>query len=415
MYSDINFDDFVKTIENIYNETKEIRDGDVASYIPQLAKVNSDLFGISICSVNGDRKDFGNHKFPFCLQSCSKPITYCIARETNKDLRVHDYIGHEPSGQKFNSFTLNDGRKPHNPMINAGAIMTCSLIKPDENEANRFDFVQEYFRKMMNGNCYLGFDNSVYLSEKSTADRNFALAYFMNENKGFPEHTNIKKTLELYFQICSITSNTESLCILAGTLANGGVCPLTGERIFSEEVVRDCLCLMYSCGMYDYSGRFAFEIGLPAKSGVSGVLLLIIPGFAGICMFSPRLEKSGNSVRGLEVCKRIIEKYPFHLFHTCFSNEFNTDNPELNSYLFIKAASEKDIKKIEELISKVNINSKDYDKRTALHLAAAEGSTDIVKLLIEKGVDKTSEDRWGNTALSEAIKIKNQEIIDLLK
>jgi glutaminase len=121
--------------------------------------------------------------------------------------------------------------------------------------------------------------------------------------------------LNLYFQCCSITINCQIGSIIAATLANNGVCPTTGDNIFKRSTIKDCLSLMYNCGMYDYSGQFAFSVGLPAKSGVSGAILLIVPGKYGICIYSPRLDKNGNSTRGVEVCKRISKDLGVHIFH----------------------------------------------------------------------------------------------------
>src|SRR5262249_19518624 len=162
----------------------------------------------------------------------------------------------------FNELTLNKDHKPHNQMINAGAIATCSLIRRGVPIADRFDHVMEQWARLA-GNQKPGFNNSVYLSERQTADRNFALGYFMKEKAVFPEGTDLVETLEFYFQCCSIESNCERMAVVAATLANGGMCPITGQRVLSPSTVRSCLSLMYSCGMYDFSGEFAFTIGLP--------------------------------------------------------------------------------------------------------------------------------------------------------
>jgi len=194
----------------------------------------------------------------------------------------------------FNALQLNNKSRPHNPLINSGAIMMCSLIQNSEYKADRFEFIIKQWMAMAGGK-HIGFDMAVYLSEQGTADRNFALAYFMNEKNAFPEDTDINQTLELYFQCCSLLINADAMAVVAATLANGGVCPLTGEQILSAETVKCCLSIMGSCGMYDYSGEFAFKVGLPAKSGVGGAIFSVIPGVMGICTFSPCLDRYGNS------------------------------------------------------------------------------------------------------------------------
>lgn len=220
-------------------------------------------------------------------------------------------MGREPSGVSFNELKLNSHGRPHNPMINAGAIVCCSLIQREREFADRFDHVTNTWKELSGGEK-TGFSNAEYLSERATADRNFALGYFMRENGAFPPNTDIVQTLEFYFQCCSIEANAEKLSVVAATLANAGVCPTTGRRVFSPETVQRCLSLMYSCGMYDFSGEFALTIGLPAKSGVFGALMVVVPNVGGFCIWSPRIDKHGNSVRGLTFCRRLVERFNFH-------------------------------------------------------------------------------------------------------
>src|SRR5262249_29435220 len=154
-----------------------------------------------------------------------------VALEEHGEAVVHRHVGREPSGRGFNELTLNKEGLPHNPLINSGAIMTCSLIKPEMDAADRFDHDLQTLARLTGGNR-LNFNNPVYLSEKQTADRNFALAYFMREKNAFPEHTDLIQTLEFYFQCCSIETSASSLAVVAASLANAGVCPMTGDRIF---------------------------------------------------------------------------------------------------------------------------------------------------------------------------------------
>ena len=294
----MDIDNINNIVNEIYTELLSINEGNVADYIPQLANVNSELFGISICTVSGEIINIGDTNEYFCLQSCCKPLSYCISRELNNLEKVHKHVGYEPSGRSFNSFDLNNDNLPHNPLINAGAIMVSSLIEPDKEPADRFQLINKYYEKMC-GNEPIGYDNTIFLSEQHHADRNISLAYYMRENKAFDKGVGpneISKHLDLYFQCCSITITSQMGSIIAGTLANGGVCPTTNEAVFDSEISRDCLSLMYMCGMYDYTGQFAFEVGLPAKSGVSGCLLLVVPNKMGICIWSPKLDKMGKSV-----------------------------------------------------------------------------------------------------------------------
>ena len=250
------------------------------------------------------------------------------------------FIGQEPSGNNFNEICLDTNLKPHNPMINAGAIMAASLIKPDMNLADRFDFIQSLFRRLAGG-LYVGFNNSIYLSERAAADRNFALGNYMMDHDCFPSGIDLKESLEFYFQLCSMETSPNAHAVMAATLANGGICPITGEKVLSPDAVKHTLSLMLSCGMYDYSGQFAFKVGLPAKSGVSGAILLSVPNVMGILIYSPPLDGHGNSFKGLKFCDRLLERFKFHQFDLTSSTKidpvrhmFEENTAEIMSLLF---------------------------------------------------------------------------------
>src|SRR5215470_17054407 len=300
-------------VTRMYDELLQVRSGAVADYIPQLQRVDPDQLAIALCTVDGQRFSIGDATTGFCLQSVSKTVSYCLALDEHGTEAVHRHVGREPSGQSFNELALNPKGLPHNPMVNAGAIMTTSLIRPDDDIADRFDLVAATWQRLAAGRRP-GFNNAVYLSERQTADRNFALGYSMRENGAFRPGTDLQQTLEFYFQGCSIEFDAQMLAVAAASLANAGVCPLTDDPVFAPETVQSCLSLMSSCGMYDFSGEFAFTIGLPAKSGVSGVLMLVVPGLMGIAVWSPRLDEHGNSVRGLEFCRRLAAAYTVHVF-----------------------------------------------------------------------------------------------------
>ena len=305
------FEGFGRELGEIFERVRGEKEGAVATYIPQLARVNPEAYGAAVCTIDGQRWSVGDADVEFTAQSTMKPLNYCFAVEELGVDVVHQTIGREPSGRGFNFLTLNHDNRPHNPMINAGAIATCSLIKQGSSVADRFDHVTEYWRRLA-GDAKPGFSNTVYLSEKDKGDRNYALGYFMKEKRVFPEGTDLVQTLEFYFQCCSIETTCERTAVIAATLANGGVCPVTNERVLGFDTVRSCLSLMYSCGMYDFSGEFAFTVGLPAKSGVSGGLMVVIPNVLGLCIWSPRLDALGNSVRGLAFCNELIGRYNFH-------------------------------------------------------------------------------------------------------
>lgn len=416
-----NFKAFADKIRAIYAEVKQNELGEVADYIPQLARVNPDHFAVSIYTVDGQRLSIGDCDTHYCVQSTCKPINYCLALETNGEDLVHNHVGREPSGRRFNEITLNRKNLPHNPMINAGAIMCSSLISPGDGLAERFEHVMSVWQEL-SGDVRPGYNNSVYHSERETADRNFALAHFMREVGAFPEGTRIQETLDFYFQCCSIEVTANSMATIAATFANGGVCPANGKKVFSANTVKNCLSLMYSCGMYDFSGEFAFSVGLPAKSGVSGALMIVIPNVMGIAVWSPRLDEMGNSVRGVHFAKELVRHFSFHNYDILRGTSEKT-NPRLHKtgedanlmFSFIWAASQGDLDEIKRLLAfGVNVNDYDYDKRSALHLAVAEGHTGVVEYLVRKGANVNAKDRFGNTPLSDAKKAKNAEIINIL-
>lgn len=427
-----NWKDFETEIKEIFDSTKENNKGKVADYIPQLAKVSAELFSVCITSVDGQQLNIGDYDFHHCVQSCSKPISYCIAVEENGEEIVHNHIGREPSGKNFNELCLNSDNLPHNPLINSGSIMAVSLIKNEMKQADRFDHIMNYWTKLA-GNTKINFNNSVYLSEKDSADRNFCLGYMMQENNSFSDGKNkelgrewrindLIRNLELYFQCCSIELTCQDASIIAASLANGGTCPVTNEKVFNSKNVKNVLSLMSSCGMYDYSGEWAYSIGFPAKSGVSGLILAIIPNVMGIAIFSPKLDVLGNSVRGIDFFKKFGEKFSFHAFDSILDNSkkqitlANKSNQEFDCFLLLNAADKGDILEISRLCSKgVNLNMSDYDGRTALHLAASSNKIKVVKYLMSKKVQTDLKDRWDNTPLDDAIRENHQEIITLLK
>jgi len=415
------FVEFCAELERIFEKTKENLQGKVADYIPQLSRVDPELYAVALCTIDGQRFSIGDTEEDFCVQSACKPIFYCLALEEHGEDYVHRYIGREPSGQVFNELTLSKEGKPHNPMINAGAIMSGSMVGADLDPAVRFDFVLERWGSLCGGEK-VGFDNLVYQSERKTADRNFALGYYMREHKAFPENADMLQALEFYFQSCSIEVNVEKMSVLAATLANGGVCPTNGERILKTKTVQHCLSLMVSCGMYDFSGEFAFTIGLPAKSGVSGILVIVIPNVMGMCLWSPRLDSRGNTVRGVEFCKELVKMFNFHNYDNLTGVSDKAD-PRLNRIQtmatvgqLIWAASKGDQGAIHRLIVRgFDQGAGDYDKRTPLHLAAAEGRENVVQYFLDNGAEVNPKDRWDGTPLDDAYRHGHKKVVKLLE
>eukprot|EP00928_Gymnodinium_smaydae_P024340 TRINITY_DN1971_c0_g1_i1.p1 TRINITY_DN1971_c0_g1~~TRINITY_DN1971_c0_g1_i1.p1 ORF type:complete len:982 (+),score=128.42 TRINITY_DN1971_c0_g1_i1:46-2991(+) len=418
------FQAFCTTMIELFDAVSSNKNGQTAQYIPSLARANPDLWGVAVCSASGQRFSLGDSTAPFCVQSCSKPITYCMAVELHGHKKVHEHVGHEPSGRGFNERILKQPENiPHNPLINAGAIMAASLVKMEETEWDRFDYVMNVWQSLCGG-TKPGFQNSTFMGERATAARNNCLAWMMVESEAFPAGISgkVDKVLEAYFSWCSIETTCETMSIVAGTLANGGICPTTGERIFSADTVTKCLSLMASCGMYDASGDFAFTCGFPAKSGVSGVLCIVIPGICGIATFSPRLDSMGNSVRGIEFCKLLSSKLQVHTFDRLpglskswdvgfASTAFQDDHASL-----WWAAARGDVFRLQQLAArKIEVSETDYDGRSALHLAACEGHVKAVNLLMAMRADVSLRDKYGNTPLDDAIRGEHADVVEAIK
>lgn len=418
------FENFSQGIKEIYDACEENKDGKMADYITQLSKQNPDHFAVSVCTVDGQRKQVGDTNVDFCLQSCVKPINYCLALEEHGVDKVHRHVGREPTSLVPNALKLNKDGLPHNPLAQSGAIMICSLIRNHLDADDRFEYVSKMWQLLIGGES-LGYSNATYLSERNCGERNNALAYFMKEKKAFPPKINILDTLEFYYQCCSLTLTSDKLSIIAGTLANGGVCPLTGTPVFSPDTVKNCLSMMYSCGMDDYSGEFAFKIGLPAKSSLSGAIMLVIPNVMGICTFSPPLNQFGNSVKGIDFYNKLTQKFNFHLFDNIKMTSSTKEDPrklktdqEDHLESIIECSSLGDITSLRRMkIKHEDLFKANYDKRTALHLAASNGHLNIIKYLLGLDVDKNINaiDRWMGTPYDDAIRGGYHETAEYLQ
>ena len=254
--------------------------------------------------------DVGDSRQLFTIQSISKPFVFGLALEDHGREHVLTKVGVEPTGEAFNSIVLDeDSNRPFNPMVNAGAIATADLIN-GRTFPERTERLIRMFSRYCGRDVYI--DNAVFLSERATGHRNRAMGHMML-NFGMISNR-VEETLELYFQQCSVLVNSHDLAVMGATLANGGVNPITNERAIKSENVKDLLAAMLSCGMYDYAGEWAFRVGIPAKSGVSGGLVGVIPGQMGIAVYSPRLDPKGNTVRGIRVFRELSERFKLHVF-----------------------------------------------------------------------------------------------------
>ena len=305
---------FRTTLNELHAKYRDNHEGKVADYIPELALADPNWFGISVVTVDGQSFDVGDFEQLFSIQSVSKPFMFGLALEDHGRDEVLAKVGVEPTGEAFNSIVLDEeSNRPFNPLVNAGAIATADLVEGK-------DFADRIKRTLAMFGRYVGhglnIDNAIFLSERTTGHRNRAISHLMLNFGMVTER--IPDSLELYFQQCSILVNAHDLAVMGATLANAGVNPITKERALECRYVKDVLSVMLSCGMYDYAGEWAYRVGLPAKSGVGGGICAVVPGRAGIGIFSPLLDPRGNSVRGIKVCEELSNRFGLHEFELGF-------------------------------------------------------------------------------------------------
>lgn len=285
--------------------------GKVATYIPELAKADPNWFGICVVTMDGHVYEVGDSRVSFTIQSISKPFVYGLGLEDQSTAGMLKKIGVEPTGDAFNSISLRqETGQPFNPMINAGAIAATSLIR-GATPAARFQRIIDMF------GVYCGreltVDEAVYQSESQTGHRNRAIGHMLR-NFGILEE-DPTSALENYFRQCAISVTCRDLAVIAATLANGGCNPLTKQRAVSADYVENILSIMTSCGMYDYAGEWIYKVGMPAKSGVAGGILAVLPGQLGVGVFSPPLDERGNSVRGIRACDQLSKDFNLHMLN----------------------------------------------------------------------------------------------------
>jgi glutaminase len=297
-------------VEQLHDEYASLHDGEVASYIPELAGADPAGFGVSVATPDGRMVSVGDTDRPFTIQSISKLLTYGLALETHGRDKVMARVGVAPTGDSFNAIVLDDGddRAP-NPMVNAGAIAVTDML-PGGDVAERVEALRDLYERYLGRRPEL--DHDVWASERATGNRNRAIAYLML-SRGIIEDR-VEKTLDLYFGQCSVLVTCDDLALIGATLANHGVHPVTGEQVVEPETVRDMLSVALTCGMYDYAGEWTFTVGIPAKSGVGGGILGVLPGVGGLATFSPPLDDYGNSVRGVRVFEELSARFSLHLF-----------------------------------------------------------------------------------------------------
>ncbi|KXZ39285.1 L-glutaminase [Alkalithermobacter thermoalcaliphilus JW-YL-7 = DSM 7308] len=301
-------------LEKIIQENRKYTEkGNLATYIPELTKANKNDLAICVIDIENNVYKAGDYEKKFTIQSVSKPITLALALIDNGKENVFAKVGMEPSGDPFNSIMKLETVKPsipYNPMINAGAIVITSMIKGKDND-EKLERMLNFFRSL-SCNPTLNINEDVYNSEKRTGDRNRAIAYLL-KSEGIIDG-DVEEILDLYFKQCSIEVTVEDLARMGANLATYGFDMLHRQRIIPEDIARTVKTFMVTCGMYDASGEFAINVGIPSKSGVGGGIMSSVPKKMGIGVFGPALDKKGNSIAGIRVLKDISKQLSLSIF-----------------------------------------------------------------------------------------------------
>jgi len=298
-------------LEGLHERCLALEEGAPADYIPELAKANPSDFGIAVATVDGRIYTVGDTDKLFTIQSISKPFVYGLALDLLGTERMKAKVGVEPSGEAFNAISLDPASgRPRNPMINAGAIATTAQISSHDPE-NAEAILLDYFAELAGRR--LTIDEQVYQSERHTGHRNRAISHLLR-NFDIIE-SDPEQALDLYFRQCSILVSCRDLAVMAATLACQGGNPFTRAQPLTSQTTTRLLALMATCGTYDFAGQWLYDVGMPAKSGVAGGMLAVVPGRLGIATYSPPLDPLGNSVRGIFVCRELSKQLGLSLFN----------------------------------------------------------------------------------------------------
>ena len=304
-------DETQRLVDDAYERFRTLAEGEVADYIPSLAVASPDLFGICLVDVSGYEYSAGDVAVPLTIQSISKPFVFALICEALGTDRARDLLGVNSTGMAFNSVVAVEIHPDHvsNAMVNAGAIATTSLAEGETLE-DRWEFIRAGISSFAGRE--LDVDDEVYRSESASNARNQAIARLMRGHGRF--YSDPEEATDLYTRQCSLLITARDLAIMGATLADGGVNPVTRRRVVSEETCRRVLAVMATAGLYETSGDWLYDVGLPGKSGVSGGLVTAAPGKGGCGTFSPPLDRAGNSVRGQMAARHLSDALGLNLF-----------------------------------------------------------------------------------------------------
>jgi len=300
-----------KIVQEAYEKFKDVKEGKTADYIPELAKVPPDLFGVVIVTAKGEAYTAGDVDYAFSIQSVSKPFTAALVMQEQGAQAILDKIGVEPTGLKFNSILATQiiPQVSVNPLVNSGAIASVSMVKAASAE-ERFNKILSFFNDL--SGAKLSVLEDVYKSEAATNQRNRAHGYILAASDRI--YSDPMEAVDVYTRQCSIGVTAKQLGMMGATLANGGVNPLTGKSVIDSKYVPKILAIMMMAGFYNESGQWAYTAGLPAKTGVGGGIVAVVPGRMAIVGFSPRVNDAGNSVRSVKAIEYISTQLDLNLF-----------------------------------------------------------------------------------------------------
>ena len=416
------FKNFTSFVTNLYNRTLQNKDGTVSDYIPELAKADPGTYALSVCTVDGQRFNIGDFSKRYLARTAIGPVNYCLAIKQHDRTSIHEKVGCSAKEKGFDYLMLNQDGLPHNPLNESGALMVGSMIHPKGTPKARYEKTAKMWKSLAGG-IAPRFNERAYKSEKLVADKDRALAYFMQQKSLFSKGENVNNHLEFLWRCFALETTTEAQAVIAATFANAGVCPTNEQEVLTPPVVQDCLSVMFMAGMKDHSSEFAFFVGLPAVSTIAGAIMIVVPDVLGVVIWSPRIDTNGNSLKGLDFAEKLVERFNFHNFDSAIKNIGKVDprlrknaNKMSGVMAVTSAASIGDVDELQRLYAAgVDLNEAEYDGRTGIHLAASEGHYEAVKFFIEKRVDINPKDRWGGTPFADAKREKHKDVLTLLK
>jgi glutaminase len=303
--------DYANILKEIFDPVQNLEnDGKVAAYIPELAEIDQSKFGVHLSTIEQEHFGVGDHLEKFSIQSIGKVLALTLAFQQEGD-DLWSRVGVEPSGNPFNSLWQLEYEhgKPRNPLINSGAIVICDILSTlySDPKSSFLDFVTK-----VSGNADIHYNTKVAHSEMSLGFRNTALINMMKASGNI--HNDIENVLDLYYHMCSIEMSCAEMASTFLLFANHGKLISSGEQIITASMAKRINAIMQTCGFYDEAGEFSFKVGLPGKSGIGGGIVAVHPGKYAVAVWSPRLNKKGNSVKGMEFLERLTTKTGMSIF-----------------------------------------------------------------------------------------------------